>query len=53
MAAITIVVGAAVPEQRAHNGWSEGIAVLVTATVVVCIAAGQDYGKVGPWGWAN
>eukprot|EP00197_Chlamydomonas_leiostraca_P002921 CAMPEP_0202857402 /NCGR_PEP_ID=MMETSP1391-20130828/353_1 /ASSEMBLY_ACC=CAM_ASM_000867 /TAXON_ID=1034604 /ORGANISM="Chlamydomonas leiostraca, Strain SAG 11-49" /LENGTH=1154 /DNA_ID=CAMNT_0049536193 /DNA_START=185 /DNA_END=3649 /DNA_ORIENTATION=- len=45
VAIITIIVGAAVPEQRAHNGWSEGIAVLVTALVVVFIAAGQDYNK--------
>lgn len=33
------------PEQRAHHGWSEGLAVLGTALVVVFIAAGQDYGK--------
>ena len=42
---ITIVLGAAVPEQRAHQGWSEGLAVLGTALIVVFIGAGQDYSK--------
>ncbi len=33
------------PEQRAYNGWSEGLAVLGTALIVVFIGAGQDYSK--------
>ncbi|KAL6763493.1 plasma membrane calcium-transporting ATPase [Haematococcus lacustris] len=45
VAVITIVIGAAVPEQRAHQGWSEGLAVLGTAFIVVFIAAGQDWSK--------
>ncbi|PNW87451.1 hypothetical protein CHLRE_02g145100v5 [Chlamydomonas reinhardtii] len=45
VAIITIVLGAAVPEQRAHQGWSEGLAVLGTALIVVFIGAGQDYSK--------
>ncbi|PNH03295.1 Plasma membrane calcium-transporting ATPase 4 [Tetrabaena socialis] len=45
VALVTIVLGAAVPEQRAHNGWSEGVAVLGTALIVVFIGAGQDYSK--------
>ncbi len=39
------MLGAAVPEQRSHNGWSEGVAVFGTALIVVMIAAGQDYNK--------
>ena len=35
MAIVTIVLGAAVPEQRAHQGWSEGLAVLGTALIVI------------------
>lgn len=42
---VTIILGAAVPEQRAEHGWSEGVAVLGTALVVVCIGAGQDFSK--------
>lgn len=42
---MTIILGAAVPEQRAHDGWSEGLAVLGTALIVVFIGAGQDYSK--------
>ncbi|GLC40623.1 hypothetical protein PLESTM_001094100 [Pleodorina starrii] len=45
VAVVTIVLGAAVPEQRAHNGWSEGLAVLGTALIVIFIGAGQDYSK--------
>ncbi|KAG2437196.1 hypothetical protein HXX76_005860 [Chlamydomonas incerta] len=45
VAIITIVLGAAVPEQRAHQGWSEGLAVLGTALIVIFIGAGQDYSK--------
>jgi P-type Ca2+ transporter type 2C len=37
VAIITIVLGAAVPEQRAHNAWSEGLAVLGTALIVIFI----------------
>jgi magnesium-transporting ATPase (P-type) len=44
-AQVTVIIGAAVPEQRAHHGWSEGLAVLGTAAIVVFIAAGQDYSK--------
>ncbi|EFJ49476.1 hypothetical protein VOLCADRAFT_104340 [Volvox carteri f. nagariensis] len=45
VALVTIVLGAAVPEQRAHDGWSEGLAVLGTALIVIFIGAGQDYSK--------
>ncbi|PNH12838.1 Calcium-transporting ATPase PAT1 [Tetrabaena socialis] len=45
VALVSIVLGAAVPEQRAHNGWSEGVAVLGTALLVVFIGASQDYSK--------
>ena len=42
---ISIVVGSAVPWQREHHAWSEGLAVLGTAFIVVFLAAGQDYSK--------
>ncbi|KAG2453779.1 hypothetical protein HYH02_001989 [Chlamydomonas schloesseri] len=45
VAIVTIVLGAAVPEQRAHKGWSEGLAVLGTALIVIFLGAGQDYSK--------
>ncbi|KAG2435667.1 hypothetical protein HXX76_006868 [Chlamydomonas incerta] len=45
VAIVTIVLGAAVPEQRAHQGWSEGLAVLGTALIVIFLGAGQDYSK--------
>ncbi|KAL6750480.1 plasma membrane calcium-transporting ATPase [Haematococcus lacustris] len=45
VALVTIIIGVAVPAQRAHHGWSEGLAVLGTAFIVVGIAAGQDWSK--------
>eukprot|EP00198_Chlamydomonas_reinhardtii_P002721 XP_001692057.1 plasma membrane calcium-transporting ATPase [Chlamydomonas reinhardtii] len=48
VAIVTIVLGAAVPEQRAHQGWSEGLAVLGTALIVIFLGqwrAGQDFSK--------
>ena len=44
LAQITIVVGAAVPEQRAHQGWAEGLAVLGTALIVVFLGEGGEGG---------
>lgn len=37
VAIVTVILGAAIPEQRAHQGWVEGVAVFVTAILVVFI----------------
>lgn len=44
-ALISTVLGAAIPEERAHNGWIEGVAIWVAVLLVTCVGAGNDYNK--------
>jgi len=44
-AAISTIIGAAIPSERAHNGWIEGVAIWVAVLVVTCVGAGNDWQK--------
>ncbi|BDA43546.1 probable calcium-transporting ATPase 11, plasma membrane-t [Coccomyxa sp. Obi] len=44
-ATISTVLGAALPEERANSGWTEGVAIWVAVIVVSFVATGNDYQK--------
>ncbi|EIE19492.1 calcium-translocating P-type ATPase [Coccomyxa subellipsoidea C-169] len=44
-ATISTVLGAALPEERAQSGWTEGVAIWVAVIVVSLVATGNDYQK--------
>ncbi|PNH11294.1 putative calcium-transporting ATPase 5, plasma membrane-type [Tetrabaena socialis] len=44
-AAVSTALGAAIPEQRKHAEWIEGVAIWVAVFIVVSVGAGNDYQK--------
>eukprot|EP00891_Asterochloris_glomerata_P007553 jgi/Astpho2/7553/e_gw1.00115.5.1_t len=44
-ALVSTVLGAAVPESRRQNEWTEGVAIWIAVIVVSCVSAGNDYQK--------
>ncbi|PNW74900.1 hypothetical protein CHLRE_12g505350v5 [Chlamydomonas reinhardtii] len=44
-AAVSTALGAAIPEQRKHGEWIEGVAIWVAIILVVSVGAGNDYQK--------
>jgi len=44
-ATVSTTLGIAIPEERAHNGWVEGVAIWVAVLVVVGVGAGNDWQK--------
>ncbi|GAX73955.1 hypothetical protein CEUSTIGMA_g1405.t1 [Chlamydomonas eustigma] len=44
-ATVSTIMGLAIPEQRANNGWIEGAAIWVAVFVVVGVGAGNDWQK--------
>jgi Ca2+-transporting ATPase len=46
MSQVSTIMGLAIPEQRANNGWIEGAAIWVAVFVVVGVGAGNDWQKV-------
>ncbi|KAK9840937.1 hypothetical protein WJX81_001285 [Elliptochloris bilobata] len=44
-AAVSTVLGAVIPAQRAEQAWTEGVAIWVAVVVVSFVASGNDYQK--------
>jgi len=44
-AAVSTGLGAGIPEERAHNGWIEGVAIWVAVFAVTMVGAVNDYQK--------
>ena len=44
-AAVSTVLGVAIPEEREQAAWSEGVAIWVAVVIVSLIASGNDYQK--------
>ena len=44
-ALVSTVLGVAVPEERAQNAWTEGVAIWVAVLVVSLVGAGNDWSK--------
>ncbi|GLC46005.1 ATF/CREB activator [Pleodorina starrii] len=44
-AAVSTILGAAIPEEREKNNWIEGIAIWVAVVIVTLVGAGNDYSK--------
>lgn len=44
-ALVSTVLGAAIPEERADNAWTEGVAIWVAVLVVSLVGAGNDWHK--------
>ena len=44
-AAVSTVLGAAIPEEREQAAWSEGVAIWVAVLIVSLVASGNDYQK--------
>ncbi|EFJ44186.1 calcium-transporting ATPase [Volvox carteri f. nagariensis] len=44
-AAVSTILGSAIPEERKKNHWIEGVAIWVAVIVVTLVGAGNDYSK--------
>ncbi|KAG2453047.1 hypothetical protein HYH02_002382 [Chlamydomonas schloesseri] len=44
-AAVSTILGAAIPEEREKSAWVEGVAIWVAVLIVTLVGAGNDYSK--------